>query len=410
MGSPPIAKPPSPVAGPLRTPADAPVDRWMGVGRSADADGMSAGAAAARQALSRTGAKLLIVFCSDAFEPEAVLAGIDSVAPGTPLVGCSTAGEITAGSAGDGSVVVLAIGGPGFDVATAAGRHASAGLRFAGANAAECLGQVGEHGHRVLLLLTDGRAGDQNEVIRGVHEVAGSGVPLAGGCAGDGVRMSGTFQLLDGEVLRDAVVAAAIRSDGPLGLGWSHGWRPVGEPVLVTRSEGNRVVEIGDEPALDRYLDHFGAPAEVRDDAEAFTKWARVHPLGLARRRTGEQPVRCVSEADFAERSLVCTAEVPQGGLAWFMHGDAGSVLASTRFACDQAIGRLDGAEPLGLIAFNCIGRRGILGDDVIDDEAELIAEAAGAPIAGLYTYGEIARTRGVNAVHSQTLAVLALG
>jgi hypothetical protein len=33
-----------------------------------------------------------------------------------------------------------------------------------------------------------------------------------------------------------------------------------------------------------------------------------------------------------------------------------------------------------------------------------------GAPLAGLFTYGEIARSRGVNAVHSQTLAALALG
>ena len=31
-------------------------------------------------------------------------------------------------------------------------------------------------------------------------------------------------------------------------------------------------------------------------------------------------------------------------------------------------------------------------------------------PAAGFYTYGEIARTRGVNAVHSQTLVVLAFG
>ncbi len=403
MGTAPTADRPNPAVGVAR-------ERWVGVGRSADADDHEAGAAAAAEAIAGREAKLLVVFCSDAFDPERILAGIGAVAGDTPLVGCSTAGELTAGSAGDGSVVVTAIGGTGFDVATAAGRDASRGLRCAGASAAECLGRLDERGERVLMLLTDGRAGDQNEVIRGVHEVVGSGVPLAGGCAGDGVRMAGTFQLLDGEVLRDSVVAAAIRSDGPIGLGWSHGWRPVGEPVLVTRSDANRVVEIGDEPALDRYLDHFDAPAEVREDAEAFTKWARVHPLGLARRRTGEQPVRCVSDPDFEERSLICTAEVPQGGLAWFMQGDAGSVLASTRFACDQAIDRLDGSPPLGLIAFNCIGRRGILGDDVIDEEAELIAESAGAPIAGLYTYGEIARTRGVNAVHSQTLAVLALG
>jgi hypothetical protein len=409
MGSAPTAARTSPAAaGEPAAPASR--ERWLGVGRSTAADGEAAGAAAAAEALTGADPKLLVVFCSDAFDPEAVLAGIGDVAPGLPLVGCSTAGELTAGAAGDRSVVVTAIGGPGFDVETGAGREASQGLRAAGAGAAECVGRLDERGERVLMLLTDGRAGDQNEVIRGVHEVVGSGVPLAGGCAGDGVRMEGTFQLLDGEVLRDSVVAAAIRSDGPIGLGWSHGWRPVGDPVLVTRSAGNRVVEIGDDPALDRYLDHFGAPAEARENAEAFTKWARVHPLGLARRRTGEQPVRCVSEADFAERSLVCTAEVPQGGLAWFMEGDASSVMDSTRFACDQAIGHLDRARPLGLVAFNCIGRRGILGDEAIGEEAALIAESAEAPIAGLYTYGEIARTRGVNAVHSQTLAVLALG
>jgi hypothetical protein len=391
------------------TPAAA-ATRWLGVGRSADADGRAAGVAAARAALAGREGKLLVVFCSDGYDPAEVLAGIGTVAAGTPLVGCSTAGEITERDAGDESVVVTAIGGSGFSVCTAAGRHASAGLRAAGAAAASCFGELPDEGERVLMLLTDGRAGDQNEVIRGVHEVVGSGVPLAGGCAGDGVRMAGTFQLLGDEVLTDSVVAAAIRSDGPVGLGWSHGWRPVGEPVLVTRSAGNHVIEIGDEPALDRYLDHFDAPADVRTDAEAFTKWARVHPLGLARRRTGEQPVRCVSDADFEERSLICTAEVPQGGLAWFMRGDAGSVLTSTRFACDQAIDRLGGRPPIGLFAFNCIGRRGILGPAGIDEEAELIADCAGAPIAGLYTYGEIARTRGVNAVHSQTLAVLALG
>jgi hypothetical protein len=33
----------------------------------------------------------------------------------------------------------------------------------------------------------------------------------------------------------------------------------------------------------------------------------------------------------------------------------------------------------------------------------------AGAPIAGFYTYGEIARTSGVRGFHNQTLVVLAL-
>lgn len=385
-------------------------ERWFGVGRSDFGDPRAAGAAAAEEALRSREASLLIVFCSDAYDPERILAGIGEVAPGVPLVGCSTAGEMSASGAGDASVVVTAIGGSGFEARTAAGRHASAGLRTAGAEAAGCLSHLEGGGERVLMLLTDGRAGDQNEVIRGVHEVVGSGVPLAGGCAGDGVRMAGTFQLHDGEVLTDSVVSAAIDSDGPIGLGWSHGWRPVGEPVLVTRSSGNRVLELDDCPALDRYLDHFDAPAGPRTDPDEFTRWARVHPLGLARRRTGEQPVRCVGEADFEQRALICTAEMPQGGLAWFMRGNRESVLDSTRVACEGALAGFAGRRALGVLAFNCIGRRGILGDEGIQEEIAVVSDCVGAPLAGLFTYGEIARSRGVNAVHSQTLAALALG
>lgn len=385
-------------------------ERWFGVGRSHREDAREAGSEATEEALQARDASLLIVFCSDAHDPERLLAGIADVASGVPLVGCSTAGEMSSECAGDRSVVVTAIGGSGFEAHTAAGRGAASGLRAAGADAASCLARIERGRERVLMLLTDGRAGDQNEVIRGVHEVVGSGVPLAGGCAGDGVRMAGTFQLHDDEVLTDSVVSAAISSDGPVGLGWSHGWRTVGEPVLVTRSSGNRVLELDDSPALDRYLDHFDAPEGPRHDPDEFTRWARVHPLGLARRRTGEQPVRCVGEADFEERALVCTAEMPQGGLAWFMRGDRTSVLDSTRVACEGALSAFDGRPALGVVAFNCIGRRGILGDDGIQEEVEVISESVGAPLAGLYTYGEIARSRGVNAVHSQTLAALALG
>jgi hypothetical protein len=63
------------------------------------------------------------------------------------------------------------------------------------------------------------------------------------------------------------------------------------------------------------------------------------------------------------------------------------------------------------LIAFDCIARRGVLGDEGIGHEVSRVAEhASGAPVAGFYTYGEIARTRGVSGFHNQTLVVLAVG
>ena len=71
----------------------------------------------------------------------------------------------------------------------------------------------------------------------------------------------------------------------------------------------------------------------------------------------------------------------------------------------------LEGREPIGLVAFDCIARRGVLGEDGIKDEVDRIGDCAGgAPVAGFYTYGEIARTRGISGFHNQTLVVLAVG
>ncbi|HTT87458.1 MAG TPA: FIST N-terminal domain-containing protein, partial [Acidimicrobiales bacterium] len=352
-------------------------------------------------------AKLLVVFSSDAYDPQSLLDAIASAAPGVPLIGCSTAGEIATAGPGDASVVVVAIGGDGFSVATRA-ESAVVGLREAGAAVAECADQVSARAHKILLLLTDGLAGDQQEVVRGAYSVVGAEVPLVGGCAGDDLKMQSTRQFHGDRVLTDAVVGAAVGSDAPLGIGVRHGWRRVGSPMLVSESDANRVLTLDDEPALDVYLRGLQAPPEAATDPAAFTRFALTHPLGL-QRRSGEE-VRFIAGADFDDRSLICVAHVPQGGLTWFMEGDRDSVLAATDGACADAVGQLAGSAPVGLLAFDCIARRGVLGDGGIQEEVGRIARhAGGAPVAGFYTYGEIARTRGTGGFHNQTLVVLAV-
>jgi hypothetical protein len=381
----------------------------LAVGQSGDPDARAAGRAAAAAALTGTDPKLLVVFCGEAYDLAELLAGIKEAAGDTPLIGCSTAGEISTSGPGDAGVVVTALGGPGFEVATASADAADGRLREAGAEVAACLDRLPDKEHKVLLLLTDGLVGDQSEIVRGAYRVVGAGVPLVGGCAGDDLRMQATAQLHDGRMLRNAVVAAAIASDAPLGIGVRHGWRRVGDPMVVTRSEGNRVLSLDDAPALDVYLDRLGAPLAARLDPQAFIGFALTHPLGLSR-RSGEE-VRFVAGADFFDRSLLCVAHVPQGGLTWFMDGDDASVLKATDGACRDALAALDGRAPLGLVAFDCIARRGVLGEPGIRTEVDRIAAfAGGAPVSGFYTYGEIARTHGISGFHNQTLVVLAVG
>jgi len=383
--------------------------RWLGVGYSDDPDPKAAGTAAADTALREADPKLLMVFCSDSYDLEALLAAINERSGGVPLIGCSTAGQIGPSGPGDASVVITALGGSGFSVSTAVATGVSSRLRESGAEVAACIQALDSRPHQVLMLLSDALGGDQQEVIRGAYGVAGAGIPLVGGCAGDDFKMQGTYQFYGNRVVQDAVVGAGIGSDAPLGIGVHHGWRKVGEPVLVTRSGGNRVFTLDDRPALDVYLERHSAPDEAHTDETAFNSFAITRPLGLSR-RSAEEGVRLVAGADFGDRSLSLIAEVPQDGLAWFMEGDVDSVLEATDRACEAAIGAIGDRRPLGLLTFDCAARRGVLGDEGISREVERVTrQADGAPIAGFYSYGEIARTSGVSGFHNQTIVVLAV-
>jgi hypothetical protein len=383
--------------------------RWAAVGRSSHADARTAGDEAARAALQHDDAKLLVVFASDSYDLPALVAAINERSGGVPLIGCSGAGQFSTDGPSDASVVVSALGGPGFSAVTAGAQQDGGRLRETGVEVATQVATLGEGEHRVVLMLSDALAGDQEEVIRGAYSVLGATIPLVGGCAGDDFKMAGTYQFHGDQVLQCGVVAAALVSDAPFGVGVCHGWVKTGEPVIVTKSGRNTVYELDDRPALDVYLERLGAPQAAYDDPAAFAEFGIVHPLGLDR-RSSEPAVRFVAGADFEQRSLSMIAEVPQGGLAWFMSGDDASVQGATDVACGAALEALGGREPSALIAFDCAARRGVLGDEGIVSEVERIAgHAGGAPVAGFYSYGEIARTSGAARFHNQTLVVLAV-
>lgn len=354
-------------------------------------------------------AKLVLVFCSDAYDLPALLQAINDETGDVPLIGCSTAGEISSNAATLASVVITVLGGAGFSCATAAAGLADSGPAQAGAAVAACAPQDDPEGSRILLMLIDGLAPQQEEILLGAYGVLGAGVPLVGGAAADDLKMGRTAQLHGREVLYGSVVAASVDSDADFGIGVQHGWRQVGEAMMVTRAAGGRVYTLNDEPALDAYLDRLNAPAETYVDDGAFQRFAMTRPLSV-RRRQGSEVRGVNAQADFDDRSLGCGGEIPHGGLTWVMEGDAESVLAATDVACRDALDGLTG-PPVGVIAFDCIARRDVLGTVGLADEvARITAHAGAATVSGFYTYGEIARTQGINGFHHQTLVVLAIG
>ncbi len=383
--------------------------RWFGVGTSDDVDPGVAGATAARAALSGLDVKLVIVFCADRYDLPAVLAAINDETGDAPLIGCSTAGEIAGDRFSRGSVVVTAIGGSGFTVATSAADIDGEGPRAAGAKAASCADFAKEREHRVLMLLIDGLEMHQEEILRGAYSVVGASVPLVGGAAGDDLKAGRTVQLHGREVIYSGVVAALIESDAPLGIGMRHGWSRVGEPMTVTKTSAGRLCTLDGKPALDAYLDRVDAPPEAYVDAADFYAFAVTRPLSV-RRRVGQEIRALNNLPDFTDRSIACGGEVPEGAQIWVMHGGSDGLLDATDEACTAALESLYGHAPIGMLAFDCVARHQVLGSTGVEEELSRISKKAdGALVSGFYTYGEIARVEGINGFHHNSLVVLAI-
>jgi hypothetical protein len=404
--------------------------RWFGVGHSAARDSYRAGQEAARRSLRGADPALLIVFVSDGPDPSAVLSGINDVCPGVPLIGCSSESLLVdTGAAADG-VVVTAIGGAGFTVRTQAGSCADGAQRRGGEAVGRCGldpvfeaapvdpdgewepngdGYTGHRSHQVLIMLTDGWVADQEEILAGVYGVLGASVPLIGGSASPASATQRPFVLHGSEVLRDVAVGAMVASTGPLGFGIRHGWYPIGDPMIVTHSTGGRVHTLDDQPAVKAYLDRYGAPDAAYTDPAVFEVFAQSRPIGV-RRRYGVEVRSVSSSAGLADGLLHPSGDVPEGALVWLMHGDDASALDAAGDACRDAVQAMGGA-PLGLIAFDCVSRVHMLGAQGARDEVGRMREPnPDVPVTGVYTWGEILRTFGMNGYHNQTLAVLAVG
>ena len=384
-------------------------ESWVQVGASSLNDTGQAFEQAMQALQCPQDPKLIVALIAPNFDLAAIAEQLHGTFPHTQVIGCTTSGEITPYGAAANALVLWALGGSAIEVSTGSGQGDEQGLRQAATEAAHCLDHLEHRANTILIVLSDGLCGDQMDVVRGAYDVAGIDVPLVGGCAGDNLAMRRTRQIHGRRVMSQAVVAAAVSSDRPLGIGVSHGWTPASEPMLVTGSKGNILSTLEDKPALDIYLDFFNPGDVISTDPAAFAKFAATHPIGIRRRDKIE--MRHITGFNLDSRELILVAEVPQGALAFLTQGDFDSVLNAAAQSCTTALEALNGLPPVGLLMFDCVSRRAVFTEERIHEETDLIISTCGAvPMAGFYTYGEIARTKGAGGFHNQTLVTLAIG
>lgn len=380
---------------------------FAGVGRALDEDSFAAGSKATQMAIddlqtrSDRDRSLVIVFASPQYDQEQMLAGVRSIAGETPVVGSSTAGEITGGGPAQGTVAVMVLAADDdveFVTAMAEGIDTKGSLEVGRALAQDLQEQQSDM--QAVMIFPDVLAGNGADVVRGLQEELGKHFTIFGGASGDDQEFKQTFQYKDDVVRSYSVVGVGIKGNVRFGVGVRHGWIPIGSPMKVTRSKGSTVYEIDNKPAIDVYKEYFGEENTQRleDDQAVYTnKSVLTYPFGIVDDASTEIVIRFATDVD-SSGSITCAAEIPEGSEIRMMIGNKDQAIEASQFAARQAKNSLDDSQPVkGAIIFNCIARHNLFGDEA-NQEIQAIREVLGpdVPMIGFYTYGEQAPIEGV--------------
>jgi methyl-accepting chemotaxis protein len=364
-----------------------------------------------RQQLSGAEAKLVLVFASTLQPLGQVVAILSARFPGAALLGASTAGEFTERGDAKGAVAVFAVAGE-FRVYGGVGLGLKANAERAVLEAIDGVPrEVNGYPHRTGLLLLDPLAGNGEEATLFAASILGSDVPLAGGAAGDDLKMAATQVAWGARAVTDAVVIAQIFSKAPLGLGVCHGHQPLSVPLRVTKASGSVVSEIDGKPAWSVWLEHTRERAAARginvdalkpEDEGAFLL---RYEAGLA---VGDEYKIRAPLSRAADGAISFACGIPEGTTIRITESNEEAQIASAREAARRARSRLNGPVA-GAIVFDCICRNLILGADFKRGVLGVSQELGDVPLAGFETYGEIALDAGdMSGFHNTTSVVLA--
>ena len=233
---------------------------------------------------------------------------------------------------------------------------------------------------RTLLVLSDGLAGNGEDLIDCLALEAGPRCAIVGGAAGDGGKFVETSVFLRGIILQDAIVVAEFLSQARFGVGVAHGWCPTRFQRRVTRVVGNSVLELHGEPAI-RLYEEYAKEQGVTLTPETVNWFMMTHELGI-QMPNGEIKIRAPLSAT-EDGGIICATEDPVGKMVSIVEGRKSDLLAAAGSATESAIKSMGDIAPAGVVVFDCVARKANLSTDFIE-EVDVIQRISGkVPVIG---------------------------
>ena len=231
-----------------------------------------------------------------------------------------------------------------------------------------------------------------HSILAGIIDAAGPDVTIIGGLASNDKLDEGGIAFTNNKTSTTAVICLVI-DQGKVsvdGLAVS-GWKPVGTLKTITKSEGNRVYTIDDEPVLDLLVKYTGIEVDVDDKSDVFTQIGSTIPLQVQKEH-GSPVMNPPMMFNAYDRSIVFGMKVEQGSQIRFSLPPDFEVIDNVIESGKRV--NEDVPEADAMIIFSCIGRLNAFGP-MMEKENNGLQEIWDVPMAGFFSFGEFGKTPG---------------
>ena len=346
----------------------------------------------------------------------ALSAQVSAQCPSARVVAASCAGVVGREGPGESmhDIAILGVRGEGFTVAHVDGLYGPTSFEK-GAELAR--GLVGTPlPVTMVYLLASGIDIANDRLIAGIESILGPDVVIFGATSSDQMQGVATFQAVDGVSYQHSAFAVGFW-DPTLEVDTqaTHGFLAVGEPMVVTAADGNRIIQLDGRPAWEVYLERLGLPADADEgDTIPIGALAEALPAGLAREYGNDHILRVVTHHS-AAGEIIYAVECPVGTRLGLTVRDEERIFRDMDRMLETMVARRPGAHPVVVFQADCLARGRRLFNRVMKEELvhriqqPLTTDGVVPPWFGMYGFGEYAHLGGRNAYHNYTTALAAI-
>ncbi|MBN2072303.1 MAG: FIST C-terminal domain-containing protein [Candidatus Krumholzibacteriota bacterium] len=235
--------------------------------------------------------------------------------------------------------------------------------------------------------------GFEEDIIKGIEEVIGSDIPIAGGSSADNTIEGHWKQFINGKGFSNGVVITALYPSTRMHWSFWSGYYATDKMGKVTKSRKRTIMEIDNRSAAEVYNEWTGGAIKESLKGGSVLANTTLYPIGRPLKQMGSLKFYCLSHPE---------SVTPDGGLNIFtdigeneeivlMTGSKNRLVDRAGTVAKSALrnGLISSDQVAGGLIIYCAGCMLTIQDDMPKAAANIRETIGGNPFLGAFTFGE---------------------